>query len=189
MAKGRGEAVVPAAAEGMQVELYGGRAAGVVVRAADNETGNVTTYVRRVDFLEDLLRNDRITEDQYWAAQDFRANFRTAGGGERFKTIFDITNTSARGNNGVDPLSGGADARKYVAVSMNALGTKMGDAVWYIIGLEWSLNHYVQQKRLAGRPITRDVAAGLIEGALEILVSVHAVGNRRTRIQAVHDQA
>jgi hypothetical protein len=162
---------------GVRVELYGGRESGVILTEADPDTGTITTHARRLDFLDAWLEQDRITRDQYYSAQDFRANFRVAGVGERYKTIFDITNTNSRGRLS-DPMSGAADARRYVQISMDTLGRKAGDAIWHIIGLEWSLNHYATQKRLAGRPMTRDVAAGLVEAGLEILAALHRGATR-----------
>ena len=113
---------------GVRVELYGGRESGVILTEADPDTGTITTHARRLDFLDAWLEQDRITRDQYYSAQDFRANFRVAGVGERYKTIFDITNTNSRGRLS-DPMSGAADARRYVQISMDTLGRKAGDGL------------------------------------------------------------
>jgi hypothetical protein len=164
--------------EGARVELYGGRDKGIILRESDPETGRVVHHVRKMDFLDNWLEAGRITRDQYYAAQDFRVNFRIMGGGERYKTIFDITNTSSRGGHS-DPLSGAADARRYVEACLNPLGAKAKEALWHIVGLEWSLNQYVEQKRLAGYSMTRDTAAGLVEAALEVIAMVHGKGHRK----------
>jgi hypothetical protein len=172
-------------AEGVRVEIYGGRERGVILREADPDTGVVVTHIRKMDFLDQWLESGRINRDQYYIAQDFRRNFRQANCGERYKSIFDITNTNSKGGSASkDGLSGAADARKYVANSMTHLGRRMGEAVWHVVGLEWSLNEYSKQKRLAGYNITRDIASGFVEAGLEMLANYHMAGRMDRRARA-----
>ncbi len=165
------------------VEIYDGRAQAVMIREADPETGLTVTHLKRKDFLDVWVEKDRITEAQWQVAQDFHANLHRSGCGERYKTIFEMTNTNAKGGaSSTEDMLFHFDARQYIRVSMNALGPKQGDAMWHVVGLEWSLNRYVQEKRLAGQPCTRDSVSGLIEGALETLAKLHVRAADRQRM-------
>lgn len=164
------------------VDVQNGRGRAVLLSEADPQTGVAVVHAKRMDFLDDWLDKDRITEDQWQTARDFQANWYRAGNREKYGSIMEIIARGQTGANAVadrDGLSSGADAERYIRLALAPLGPDQKSVVINVLGFEKSLRQCMAVWSTNGKATNVDRLSGLLQAALETMAVTIRQGGRR----------
>jgi hypothetical protein len=141
---------------------------GRVIVAAEqivDAQGNIGAPYRGLSLLDEWERSGRITSEMHQAGDEFHRLFRLA--------CLDPLQAADMGRVGGcgarDKHRGSLHARDEVRYALEALGgfsSPLGSSAWFILGCEFSLRKWAERGIWGGRAINKDVAAGILIGAL-----------------------
>lgn len=147
--------------------LRHGRVARVDDKQNRDEFGRPCHPYRAEDIIERLARDKAITKKMWQAADDFRRLFRRAcldplHAPDMTRPIVDFGHVT-------DPAPRNEGAARAIAEALDAVGgvaSPAGSCLWHVVGCEVSLTEWADMCRLAGCPINRHAARGILIAAL-----------------------
>lgn len=138
-------------------------------------SGGIGQPFRAVDTLEAMEAAGTITEDMRRAGEQFRDDFAVAG--------LDALQAAKLDRAGMGTMSHGpyrgatigqaaevAKDRVWAQIrAAGGIGNDGGECLWYVLGWQYSLRRWSQERTLAGRRTSPGEAAGILRAALGVL--------------------
>ena len=142
--------------------------------------GNIGNPFRVVDVLTMMFRRGTITDAMTVAGYRFRDDFSLGGlVGLRAAPLIRI----GGGGQGDAPTVRQQAARDRVADALLAAGGRTspaGACLWHVVGEGMNMREWAMREGWTGRPLKRETAAGILIGALGMLVAHYGLDRARS---------
>jgi len=140
--------------------------------------GRIAMPYRAIDTLELLERRHTINHAMHRAGDHFHKLFVTAGlDAMRSPSMIRV----AGGGRAPQITNRQVEARDEIWYSLTVLGghtSPAGLCVWYVIGLEHTIQEWATRNGWGGRPINRTAATGILVAALGVLQAIYKIDEK-----------
>lgn len=144
-----------------------------VIVADEDDVGDPVRHYRTVSTITRLLNSGVITEHQHAAGEHFAINFAFAYHSDCKTSSWQLARPSGGATPiGLERIERNAHVARHITQVMDAVGggaSPAASALWYVVGLGYSIRAWAQRELWNGRRINQHEARGMLVAALGVL--------------------